>query len=295
MLTIFGSSFPSSTDPVVVTVGNTSCLFLYPSAVRLICTLLPWWNPSVSSDLLPVSVFNLFTLQTSAPYLGVQLAPLFQPVVSSISGCQGEGVLTVQCDISADVLTLTGSGFAVNNPSFRLVESISAQPLFPKIISPTSILLPINTTWANSLFQLYVASIVSPVSLFVDFNFRISNAVAFTVLPPTLQLIGIAPGSGQFACTAASSLLVTDCSPGVSQISIQGINLIGTLQVTVASLSCTSLRINSQISSIICTLPVPESYSPAVAFDVLVTQTLGSLVTTVTLPSAVAFTAKAYH
>jgi hypothetical protein len=291
VVTIMGSGFPSSIAPLVVIVGNTSCS-LFTLTDGLGCTLASWWNPIVSDAFLPVTVFNLFTLQQSTPYPGVQLAPLFQPVVSSISGCQGEGTLTALCNINTDVLTLTGSGFVIDRISLVLVEGVSEQLLYPKAISPTAILLPINSTWINSFLQLFLASTVYPVTLVVRHGLMISNAVAFTVAPPILQLTGIAPGPGQFACMAASSLLVVDCSPGLSQISINGVNLIGTLQVTVGSLPCNSLRVSSQVPSIICTLPAPESYIPGLAFDVLVTQTLASLVTTVIMSSAVAFTAK---
>jgi hypothetical protein len=161
-LTIAGSNLnaPSS----LVNLSNTFCTPYAQSSSVTTCTVPNAYTPvSVGyNSPVPVSIFDMSTQLTSNTVVAFQLLSVPPITLSSISGCTGSGAFTTGCNLTSSVVTITGSGFQLDNQPWYLLVSANgvlwtdrSVPLIPTgyTISGNSIILPLNYLLARNAFQ----------------------------------------------------------------------------------------------------------------------------------------------
>ena len=290
MLTITGSGFP--TQGGLVTFGTERCTLISAAATRVVCQVTNVWSATPLDTLLPVVVSSMYSGSQSNAFLGVSFTLQRIPSLTSISGCQGSGLTTVNCDVNSATLTLLGSGFS-SQPlySWQLLLSNNVR-VYPsggggQIVDDGTLLVPMASLLTNYVSQLKSLN-GSSIFLALTNGLLLSNALSFSMLTPTANITGFfaLPGQAQ-GCMQTGPFTLVDCSPGVSVVYLQGQYLFTPLTVTVADVPCIDPLIST--SYIQCTLPSPEGFTPGTAYDIVLTQGLS---TVITLPGAISFTAR---
>ena len=287
-LTIQGSGFPSR--GVLITVGGAPC-GLYnagpPTLTAVTCFLPRQWNGLPSGLLVPVVIQDLINELTSAPYYGAAFTPVAVPYISSISGCQGSGQQTSMCVAATDVLTLSGSGFRQQTEYWNLYFGPLAEAVpsyYATTSSDTIIVLPLNATSSllASLSQAsatLTANSILPV-LLIKTGTILSNSLSISLAPLFLNVTRLD------GCESQSDYLVTDCTPGVSLLTLFASNIFPPLAISVGGVACGRLQVFSMY--VTCVVAAPEGFSSDVGYDLLVTQGVSEIV----LPGAVHFTGR---
>ena len=303
--TITGSGFPVNTNvvgPLWVSINGELCsTSLGGTATSVLCTFSSTyaeWTPNV---LLPVVVADLFAGVSSAPYYGVSFFPQRLPYVTSISGCQGSGQLTAQCNVLTDSLMLTGGDFS---PQLRYTitpsDFFSVDFTGSVAQSSTSIVLPLTVFRASFELLQDVSASNRSVMLILRQGSYLTSPVYITVAPPVVNVSLISSSS----CNSTSSpLQLANCIPGTSVLLLYGSYLVAPLTISVADAVCGDVLYFPLYVS--CVLPAPGGFVPGVAYDVVVVQGEvgaggagggggggGGSPTVVTLPGAVSFTAR---
>ena len=293
-LTITGTGFP--TLGVVVSVGGEGCGLMQQgqTSTNIECYLPRYWNGAHSLDLLPVVVMGLWNQVQSAPFYGVQLAPVIVPNLSSISGCQGSGLQTSNCQLQSggqvDAITITGSGLsnAYGYADWQVwfgpyLQTSGYYFLYLPGQTDTSATIPLNAsstqlTGLQELAALDVAN--SSVYVLLTKDEVMSNALAISLAPIYLNI------SGLDGCSPVSGFLLEDCVPGDSYLRIFATNVYPPISITVADQLCTGLQVLPGFVQ--CLLAAPEGFLPEVPYNVIVTQGSNQYI----VPSAVAFTSR---
>ena len=180
------------------------------------------------------------------------------PSLSSLSGCQGQGALTANCNVTSDVLTVQGSGFtAAAAYAYTLVLSNNVRLLFGlgQVVDDSTILLPLATMFGNQLSQL--VSLNGSIFLALQTTWTLSNAFAFSIVIPHMRVVTLRALQG---CSQATPFTLVDCVPGATTLWLTGLYLYSPLTLTVAKVSCPNAAISP--TSIQCALPTPVASSP---------------------------------
>ena len=291
-ITISGTGFPLL--GVVVSVGDEGCQLMQQgqTETQVLCYLPRAWNGLHSAALLPVVVMGLWNAVQSAPFYGLQMAPVLIPSLSSISGCQGAGLLTSNCQLQTggqvDTLTIIGSQLTASSDYYQW--NLWFGPYlktngyyFTDQQTSTAVTVPLNASRAqmDGLRQLAALDLAnSSVYVLLTKDVVVSNALAISLAPVLLNI------SGLDGCSPAGPFLLQDCVPGDSYLRIFATNIFPPLSVTVADQPCTQLELLPGFVS--CLLAAPEGFLPELPYDVVVTQGSNAYV----LPSAVAFTSR---
>ena len=288
-LTITGTGFPSLGR--VITVGDFKCgEYAGGSQVQtqLICYTSRYWNGPATGQPLPVVVQDLINGVTSEPYYGAAFVDVTVPSITAISGCQGSGQLTSMCVTATDAITLTGTGFTADNANWGLqignVASLVYGYTASFIISDTSVVLRLNSS-SNLVTSLNQAAAALDVNtsvpvLLLKLGSVLSNSVSLTLAPLFLQL------SRLDGCESQSDFVVTDCTPGVSLLTLFASNIYPPLSITVGDVLCAQLKVFS--TYVTCLVAAPEGFIPGSGYDVVVVQGYSQVV----LAGAVQFTAR---
>ena len=288
--TLSGSGF-SGLAGTQVTIGNETCdaSYYYVHNTSIQCWLSESWSRMPTGTVLPVIALNLVTLQQSAPFPGVNFAPLVQPYISSIAGCQGSGQLTSLCNMGSDSLTLTGGGFVLDTEPLMLrITTGSAgydeYNALPYVKDPGTIQFTISQAFENSLNEL--RAVKGNIGLFLQHGAMISNTVALTIAPPMLNITSIS-SKYEFSCVSALPFLLVDCTPDQSILILNGFNFFYPITVTVGGLPCLGF-LEGNPSYLRCLLPALEVVTPGFAYDIVVTQGQDDA-DIVSIPAAVVF------
>ena len=130
VLTVIGSGF-SLND--IVNIGGFTCApyNVVADGSSLMCTVADaYFAVSGGYDVdVPVSVLDLSTHLVSNSITTFQAVAQQPVILSTISGCDGSGQSTNNCDLNSSVVTITGSGFAMNDVQpWYLVTGLSNFP-----------------------------------------------------------------------------------------------------------------------------------------------------------------------
>ena len=291
-LTIVGSNFPS-TAGLLVAVGQERCVGPSGPSTRIMCYIPDEVTAVQVGVWLPVTIIDTLQQQQSAPYYGVQFTQPGLITIASVTGCAGDGaastaLTTSQCNLVSDTLTLTGSGFVVDSPA-RQWLALLAVPAS----SATNVRLSLSAAWilnstsmqipASSLFASLLASAASPnlttTLCLVHGNQLSTNCASVSATTPRPVVTSIS------GCAPSLNGTISECTPGVSTLTVTGSWFLSPVTVTVAGEVCALLT--STQTFITCALPVVVGLVPNTYYDVVVSNFLSS----VTLPASVAFTA----
>ena len=277
LLTIIGSGFP--TAGVLIRVGPEQCTTAgVVQSTQLVCEMHDDWINTPSETLLPVVVADMFNAVQSAPFYGVTLATPRVPVISSVSGCVGSGLATYNCVPGVDVLTLTGSAFAIDAKGWSFnAQDLSIRLSADSIQDSGTITIALTASLTATVGSSYGSNLTA----YVRHGTFISNFIAVSFAQPTPNITLISSTT----CTSISPLAVIGCTAGVSTLYINGLDWYSSPQISVGDIQC---RSSLSAGLIFITLPVVVGLIPGVGYDLVATFPDGS---SLTLPAAVAFTA----
>ena len=252
---------------------------------------------------LPVVLIDTVGLRQSLPFFGVQFTEPPLVLLTALRGCAGDGVqvegsavpaaLSTSLCTTADVLTLSGSGF-VQLTSFRQWQTAAA--LLPSSSQASgSVVLSSNVvTIANStnvfvsvasLFSALLRDVTSPtltLSLCLLHANQLSTQCALvSVFTPEPIISGVQCGQRP---SNSSALAVGGCQAGVSTLSVWGSNFLASTTVTIAGEACSPTSASTP-TTWYCVLPAIPDLVPGQYYDVMLSTSLAST----TLPAAVAF------
>ena len=113
-LTLVGSGFSLASNSVVNMSGYTcQPLSVSVDGTSMSCLVADSYTPILGAydTPVPVSVFDLSTHLSSNALTSLQVQSVQPVLLTSISGCEGSGLVTNNCDLNSSVVTIAGSGF----------------------------------------------------------------------------------------------------------------------------------------------------------------------------------------
>ena len=281
-LTISGSNLNANYQ--LLNLSNTAC-FPYgsQSSSQLSCYVQNRYTPvSVGYGApLPISVLDLSSLLQSNTVTALQLQPLPPVTLTSISGCEGSGPSTNNCDLRSSVVTISGSGFQYDNQPWYLLVSTQSQlytdqpgylmPAFYPIVGGNSIVLQLNYTlskvWPQS--APFGRSTAGNMSVCFTHGNTLSNCLALSYYwtAPNSSQPTVQPTAGLAVNPAITVSSVTGCPAvfsngstanclGFVSLTITGSNfplLFAGLLVAIGPVRC--IHPSSSGSSISCYIP----------------------------------------
>ena len=262
----------------------------------------------------PVTVLDLGTHLTSNTLTSLQVLAIQPVVLSSISGCDGSGAATNNCNLNTSIVTIRGSGFTMADTQrwYLVVAGTTSQQTlsvttdfrgtgtYPMADSNTIVL---SLSYVLSVWQYYNAAAFSAalpnnsttgtMALCFTHGDTASNCLALSyAYAPSNQALPVpAPTAGFIVNSSLSVLMVTGCPTNYANNgstagcgttnSYRALTMVGTnfpptsqLYVTVGGVRCVSVSTNS--AGVSCSMP-PE-YT-ALQFDqwlpVVVTDMIG--------------------
>ena len=268
------------------------------------------YSAGLTGGLLTVTIFDAIWGNASKAFPALSFAPLPAPSLTSIGGCQGSGSGTYGCAPDSDVLTIQGVGLTwlqqarlqigapASGPtgssgttvlvSGGLAGYPGASPRFT-LVNDSYALVQLNQSYQYSVLPQHYNGTVLPVSFStMSYDEETQTVDQLTTNALNISFVPLPPPSIASVyvtqCAEYSGAHYTDCLPGVSYLTITG-HYLYLLQMAVAGQPCTN-RVPSSTSSI-CVLPVIASYTPGLAYDVVLVPYNSA---NVTLAGVVAFT-----
>jgi hypothetical protein len=120
--------------------------------------------------MLTVALYDYATGNRSQPFNGLSLLPLPPPVLTSISGCEGSGLSTLNCLPDRDVLTFQGSGLSIFRElySFTLNIGQSSGTVFynggMQVVNDNTMLITLNTSYSVYADASHYTGVKLPIS-----------------------------------------------------------------------------------------------------------------------------------
>ena len=215
------------------------------------------------------------------------------PVISSISGCTGSGLSTLNCAPDSSVLTIQGTGMGWLE-SMQLLIGTNQVYLYSAYtaINNTYGTLSLSTIYYGLLLPEHYNGVLLPLQFQSTawlFNGTLlvetTNTVSISFVPLPAPFLVSARVS--YFCDAVSSGLAnyTGCAPGASQIALLG-HYMYNLSATIGGVPCSTFY--SDADSYYCFPTVAAGLQPNVAYSLVASNGQGS----VSVGSFIAFTAK---
>jgi hypothetical protein len=224
----------------------------------LVCFLRNQLSPLLWNTLLPVTVIDLLGQQQSNTLSAAVQYALLVPVITAVSGC-GHFTGSSDCDAAFDTLTLTGSGFSDTlllsffssyDSSLISVPMRGAQVNSTRLLQPLASLSSFTASamagFNGANFGLWLTSTSTGIQ---------SNVVSINFAAAPLNLTGLS-GCGN---VALDGVQLSECF-ATDTITITGDNFYTPITVSVAGGACLPTLVTP--TSLVCTLDVPEGYTP---------------------------------
>ena len=291
--TLTGNGFPVQSFSILIRIGGANCEGGAVSETTIACSVSGSLGSAAQYDTwLPVVVMDGPRQQQSATFLGVMFSTPAPVVLSSVSGCAGDGLSgdalhTSLCLYSTDVLTIRGSGFSSPRASWLAVMtvlgSLSLQQVdvTANVVDSRSIVIPLST-----LFQPLLASIVKPNStatlcLSNTYSQLSTGCASIDWLSPLPVIIGLT------GCNSSElSSAVSECLPGVSTLSVAGSYFPSSISVTAGGEQCAI--VSQSQSGVECIAPVLPGLVANVGYELVL---YSDIADSISLPAAVSYTA----
>jgi hypothetical protein len=268
------------------------------------------YEPTVMLAIMNVTVLASYSVPAGPPFTGLSFSYEPPPSLSSISGCEGSGLVTYNCVPHSTVLTLRGSGFhwyyrqsgdslGIGNSSYWLQPGAIFDTTMI-VLNDTTALVPLNRSYIYLLLPYHYNGLVLPIRLAMpkynmssgSFKAFATNSlsISFVPLPPPIIRL-VTPHSGrQNYCVPANSSdassPIINCEPLFSTIWIEAWYSYDAT-ITVGGYSCNSQSFyTSRHPGFVCSLPLIPSFVPGLLYNVTMRNYAGSF----TVPAAVAFT-----
>ena len=276
-------------DPTTFNATSTSLSFRinfspfsFPSASFLNASLTDTRNGSI------------YTLSSPKPYPAFTLLPYPAPYITSVSGCQpnADPLVTFNCRMDVDTLTLTGGGFAQLS-SFWVWTASNVTGSRGSQVTPTTAGVSVNDTVINlSLSDTFGYLIVAAhyrglvVSVWLSWTAggAVSDKFNITLLPPPLPIVTALSVTNEKAVVVGNLSTYPTCVPGIDTLMISG-KWLYDVSVTVGGYPCTTNVYSSGVGYQ-CLLPIIEPFVSGAMYDVVVQNEQGVIV----LPGVVGFT-----
>jgi hypothetical protein len=236
----------------------------------------------------------------------LSLLPLPPPTLTSISGCEGSGLSTLNCLPDRDVLTFQGSGLSIFRELYSFTINIgqSSGTVFynggVQVVNDNTMLITLNTS-----YSVYVdASHYTGVKLPISFNlawYSVSSklyqypinsdlSISFVPLPPPTISSVVAPVWYSAQCQTTNSSTFIGCTPQSSYLQFYG-HYLYSATITLSAQGRGSFTCDdnpfalSTSTTVACYLPLIPTDTDGQAWDVTITTSSGSL----TYPGLVTF------
>ena len=285
-------SLPLPQNLALISVGGTRCIGPFGNATRITCYVPGEFSATPLGVSLDVVVLDAATQTQSLPYTGVEFAPPIPIVLTSISGCSGDtqpspSLTTAGCSFVPSLnLTFTGSGFsqgATEPTSWQLVWSGQSSSSLnflsiaaAYILNDTTVQIPLSAL--STLLSTGTTPNITN-TLCLALGKQLSDSCATVTVAAPVPVV-----SGVRGCnTQVTGANVSDCSSGVSVLTLVGSSFYSVVTVTVGGEVCSLVQ--SFPTLLLCTLPYMQALQPNFLYDATVTNFAGSS----TLPTAVAF------
>jgi hypothetical protein len=264
----------------------------------------PAYSVGLTGVLLNLTIVDMVSGNTSAPFPAFSFAPLPAPLLVSISGCDGSGVGTYNCAPDNDILTIQGSGLTWLQKSTPLITYPASKSSSSGIITSVSLnsgtysftlindshaLLLLNQSYEYTVLPQHYNGTVLPL-LFSSSSYNEATGRVSTVYTNALNISFIPlppPSIASFyvsQCAQYSGANYTSCLPGVSYLFLTG-HYLYLVQILVGGQLCS--RLVASATNWVCNLPVIDGYTPDFAYDTVVVPYDGA---NITLSCIVAFT-----
>lgn len=262
------------TSPLTVAADGSSAVFYVADA---------GYYPVMYNVNLPVSVIDLSTHATSNTLYNLQMVAQQPVLLSSISGCEGSGAVTNNCDLSSSVVTIRGSGFLYDRTRWYLlfgastvqylVTDYSGSPTYS--LGGDTIVLPLNYT------LVVLPNIIEPttatsgtMSVCFTHGNTASNclALSYSYAPPNSSPPTVTPTAGFTTNSSLAVLSVTGCGTvyangstsdcSTTSGSWRQLTLVGSgfppasrLYITIGAVRCTSAYLDTNNTRLTCYIP----------------------------------------
>ena len=275
------SSFNASSTSLPFYLGFGPLTF--PQAAVVSVSLRDTRNGSILGD-----------VNSPQPYAAFSLMSYPQPYVSSVSGCQynPNPLLTLNCQMDVDTLTVTGGNFAQLS-SFLVYTDSNVTGFRGTQLSPSSAGVTLNDTvitlsLSDSFGYLITAAHYRGliVSIYLSWGGGRSATFNITLLPPPMPIVSSLSVGNQKAVIVGNMSTYPFCVPGIDSMIVYG-KWLYDVNVSVGSYPCTTNMYSTAVSYQ-CLLPIIEPYVSGAMYDVTVQNEQAVIV----LPAAIGFTSQ---
>ena len=285
--------------PYIIIAGGGAQIYGVPFSTpssndssSLTFTLSPFgYTPSLLAPLmLTLTLFDFQSRNSSAPFIGLSIAPIPPPNLTSICGCQGSGGATLNCSPNSTTLVLEGSGLqwlSGGDVQVSLSQGSSQRSANAglQVVNDSYALFPFSQVFQYLLLPIHYNETLLALSFNLrEWNYwtRTSSAyqtnalnVSFIPLPPP-SVTAVSGGGGCVATrTSTNSTSLTQCIAAESTFTLSG-HYLYDVTITVGGIPCIS--VTSSAISASCNLPLIPDFDPTLGYDVALSNSAGSLV-----------------